>query len=93
MLRIVPHTATRVGRSYEHFPDGFELHPLRWQVTDDIEERLGAWKREYDAIAPDSAPVTQILPVIQILPVTTLHQRSTLPEFLGEITARSISNE
>ena len=25
-LRIVPHTAPRVGRSYEHFPDGFELH-------------------------------------------------------------------
>ena len=29
MLRIVPHTAPRVGRSYEHFPDGFELHLLR----------------------------------------------------------------
>ena len=28
MLRIVPHTAPRVGRSYEHFPDGFELHLL-----------------------------------------------------------------
>ena len=26
MLRIVPHTVPRVGRSYEHFPDGFELH-------------------------------------------------------------------
>ena len=25
MLRIVPHAAPRVGRSYEHFPDGFEL--------------------------------------------------------------------
>jgi len=37
MLRIVPHTVPRVGRSYEHFPDGFELHllqasntPLHW---------------------------------------------------------------
>ena len=28
MLRIVPHTAPRVGRSYEHFPDGFELDLL-----------------------------------------------------------------
>jgi len=25
MLRIVPHTVPRVGRSYMHFPDGFEL--------------------------------------------------------------------
>ena len=38
MLRIVPLTVARVGRSYEHFPDGFELHllldrsmtPLAW---------------------------------------------------------------
>ena len=29
MLRIVPHRVPRVGRSYEHFPDGFELHPLQ----------------------------------------------------------------
>ena len=28
MLRIVPHTVPRIGRSYEHFPDGFELHLL-----------------------------------------------------------------
>ena len=28
MLRIVPHTVPRVGRSYECFPDGFELHLL-----------------------------------------------------------------
>ena len=28
MQRIVPHTVPRVGRSYEHFPDGFELHLL-----------------------------------------------------------------
>ena len=28
MLRIVPDTVPRVGRSYEHFPDGFELHFL-----------------------------------------------------------------
>ena len=28
MLRIVPHTVPRVGRSYENFPDGFELHLL-----------------------------------------------------------------
>ena len=28
MLRIAPHTVPRVGRSYEHFPDGFELQLL-----------------------------------------------------------------
>ena len=28
MLRIVPHTVPRVGRSCEHFPGGFELHLL-----------------------------------------------------------------
>ena len=28
MLRNVPDTVPRVGRSYEHFPDGFELHLL-----------------------------------------------------------------
>jgi len=29
MLRIVPHTVPRAGRSYEHFPDGSELHLLQ----------------------------------------------------------------
>jgi len=29
MLSIVPHTVPCVGRSYEHFPDGFELHLLQ----------------------------------------------------------------
>ena len=29
MLRIVPHTVPRVGRSYEDFPNGFELQLLR----------------------------------------------------------------
>jgi hypothetical protein len=28
MLRIVPHTVPRVGRSYEHLPDGFKLRLL-----------------------------------------------------------------
>ena len=28
ILRIVPPTLPRVGRSYERFPDGFELHLL-----------------------------------------------------------------
>ena len=32
MLRSVPHTVPRVGRSYEHFPDGFELHLLHFGV-------------------------------------------------------------
>jgi hypothetical protein len=33
MLRIVPHTVPRVGCSYEYFPDGFELHLLRYVRT------------------------------------------------------------
>jgi hypothetical protein len=37
MLRIVPHTVPRVGRSYEHFPDGLELHLLH-----------ATWKREFN---------------------------------------------
>jgi len=32
MLRIVPHTVPRVGRSYEHFSDGFELHLRRQEA-------------------------------------------------------------
>ena len=36
MLRIVPHTVPRVGRSYEHFPDGFELHLLPIGTPPDI---------------------------------------------------------
>ena len=41
MLRIVPHTVPRVGRSYEHFPDGFELHllPLRMHLR--VRPRVG----------------------------------------------------
>ena len=33
MLRIVPHTVPRVGRAYEHGPDGFELHILLHRCT------------------------------------------------------------
>ena len=33
MIRIVPHTVPRVGRSYEHFPDGFELHLLAYTLA------------------------------------------------------------
>ena len=41
MLRIVPHTVPRVGRSYEHFPDGFELHLLQCNPpVDRTEARL-----------------------------------------------------
>ena len=39
MPRIVPHTVPRVGRSYEHFPDGFELHLL--PPSRDV--RTGSW--------------------------------------------------
>jgi len=43
MLRIVPHTVLRVGRSYEHFPDGFELHlpPQVAQLGEDLVKDLG----------------------------------------------------
>ena len=34
MLRMVPHTVPRVGRSYEHFLDGLELHLLRYGSRD-----------------------------------------------------------
>ena len=40
MLRIVPHTVPRVGRSYEHFPDGFELHLLPSLLSSAIAARL-----------------------------------------------------
>ena len=39
MLRIVPPTVPRVGRSDEHFPDGFELHLL--PNTDRVCSRVG----------------------------------------------------
>ena len=29
MLGVGPHTVPRVGRSYERFPDGFEVHLLQ----------------------------------------------------------------
>ena len=32
--RIMPHTVTRIGRSYEHFSDGFEFHLLAWGGVD-----------------------------------------------------------
>ena len=40
MLRIVPHTVPRVGRSYEHFPSGFELYLLRQPGDKEEEEEL-----------------------------------------------------
>ena len=48
MLRTVPHTVPRVGRSYEHFPDGFEPRLLP-QAADvnlrPIEQRWMLWYR------------------------------------------------
>ena len=44
MLRNMPHTVPRVGRSYEHFPNGFELHLLHKR---DFKEVLGrSWGPE-----------------------------------------------
>jgi hypothetical protein len=41
MLHIVPHNVPRFGRSYEHFPDGFELHllPQEGKVAEAERER------------------------------------------------------
>ena len=41
MLRIVPPNVPRVGRSDEHFPDGFELHLLQVErgERDSVNER------------------------------------------------------
>ena len=50
MLRIVPHTVPHVGRSYRHFPDGFELHLLPTGGTGFV-ERLSAVALEF---APDA---------------------------------------
>ena len=33
MLRIVPRNGPRVDRSYEHFPDDFELHLLQLALS------------------------------------------------------------
>ena len=48
MLRIVPHTAPRVGRSYEHFPDGFELHLLRQAGKEGVFSDTGYGGRPFD---------------------------------------------
>ena len=51
MLRIVLYTVPRVGRSYEHFPDGFELHLLPAQVQVVLKA-----KPEADISAEEEAP-------------------------------------
>ena len=38
MLRTVLHTVPRVGRSYEHFPDGFEPHLLPLDDQENLSE-------------------------------------------------------
>ena len=40
MLRIVPHTVPRVGRSDEHLPDGFELHLLQSTIKSTFNSNL-----------------------------------------------------
>ena len=46
MLRIVPPTVPRVGRSDEHSPDGFELHLLLWK-EDDARTTLENWRQKH----------------------------------------------
>ena len=49
MLRRVPHTAHRVCRAYEHFPDGFELHLLPGERgRERVRERERARETERD---------------------------------------------
>ena len=48
MLRIVPHTVPHVGRSYEHFPDGFELHLLRAGGLGELGPRPDAEQHQAD---------------------------------------------
>jgi len=54
MLRIVPHTVPRVSRSYEHFPDGFELHLLRTlsETPDRVQNIAAAANDEAAALWP-----------------------------------------
>jgi len=52
MLRIVPPTVPRVGRSDEHFPDGFELHLLH-PLADSSGGGAGAVLREAGQILGD----------------------------------------
>ena len=53
MLRIVTHTVPRVGRSYEHFPDGFELDLL----LPDRPTTPAGLKRTDALSTPDLAPL------------------------------------
>ena len=48
MLRIVPHTVPRVGRSYEHFSDGVELHLLPPALTRSLERLSDALELALD---------------------------------------------
>jgi len=50
MLRIVPHTVPRVGRSYEHFPEGFELHLLLLLVKIILRSDFSAMKFEFQSV-------------------------------------------
>ena len=52
MLRIVPHAVPRVGRSYEHFPDGFELHLLLSQGRQVPRREPNAFSRLGSALNP-----------------------------------------
>jgi len=58
MLRIVPHTVPRVGRSYEHFPDGFELRLLRRACIEEV-----VTVRVAAAVNPQPQPPTQVSPM------------------------------
>jgi hypothetical protein len=48
MLCIVLHTVARIGRSYEHFPDGFELDllPLSSRPRAEAASRKGVAGRD-----------------------------------------------
>ena len=52
MKHHVPHAVPRVGRSYEHFPGGFELNPKPTKVELEYEENVRAQTPEPYALNP-----------------------------------------
>ena len=78
MLRIVPHTVPRVGRSYEQFSDGFELHLLQpgTQEIDRITAVLDC-ARLYTALLDYAGLCSSLTPRTDGAPTSQEHKRFT----------------
>ena len=89
MLRIVPHTVPRVGRSNEHFPDGFELHLLLPGV-DSISTRLSRkrWMGAENNKVPFQNPMLSCLTALRLqrdcCTACAMHPPSLLSQVLCE---------